>query len=112
GLAMHAMRHMHEFGTTREQLAEIALAARAHAALNPAAIYREPLTLDQYLGARLISYPFGLYDCDVPCDGSTAVVVSAAETARDLPRPPVRVNARDGADPPRSTRDHGEHPVT
>jgi acetyl-CoA acetyltransferase len=92
-LALHAVRHMHEFGTRREHLAEIALAARAHAALNPAAVYREPLTLDAYLGARMISWPFGLFDCDVPVDGSTAVVVSAADTARDLPHPAVRIHA-------------------
>jgi acetyl-CoA acetyltransferase/uncharacterized OB-fold protein len=92
-LALHAVRHMHEFGTRREHLAEIALTARTHAALNPAAIYREPLTLDDYLKARLVTWPFGLYDCDVPCDGSTAVIVSSAETARDLPKPPVRIHA-------------------
>jgi acetyl-CoA acetyltransferase/uncharacterized OB-fold protein len=92
-LAMHAVRHMHEFGTTRAQLGEIALAARAHAALNPAAIYRTPLTMDDYLSARMISWPFGLFDCDAPCDGSTAVIVSAADTGRDLRHPPVRIHA-------------------
>jgi len=92
-LALHAVRHMHEYGTRREHLGEIALTARAHAALNPAAIYREPLTMDDYLGARMITWPFGLFDCDVPVDGSTAVVVSAADAAHDLPRPAVRINA-------------------
>jgi acetyl-CoA acetyltransferase len=92
-LAFHAVRHMHEFGTRREQLGQIALTARAHAALNPAAIYREPLTMDAYLGARLITWPFGLYDCDVPVDGSTAVIVSTADAARDLPHPAVRIHA-------------------
>jgi acetyl-CoA acetyltransferase/uncharacterized OB-fold protein len=92
-LAMHAVRHMHEFGTRREHLGEIALTGRAHAALNPAAIYREPLTMDDYLAARMITWPFGLYDCDVPVDGSTAVVVSAADTAPDLPHPAVRIHA-------------------
>jgi acetyl-CoA acetyltransferase/uncharacterized OB-fold protein len=92
-LALHAVRHMHEFGTRREHLGEVALTARSHAALNPAAIYREPFTLDDYLGARLVSWPFGLYDCDVPVDGSTAVIVSAAETARDRPKPAVRIHA-------------------
>ena len=92
-LALHAVRHMHEFGTRREHLGEIALTARAHAALNPAAVYREPLTMDDYLGARMVTWPFGLYDCDVPVDGSTAVVVSAADAARDLPHPAVRINA-------------------
>ena len=92
-VAFHAVRHMHEFGTRREHLGEIALAARAHAALNPAAVYREPLTMDEYLGARLVTWPFGLYDCDAPVDGSTAVVVSRADVARDLPSPPVRIHA-------------------
>src|SRR5215475_10960431 len=83
-LACYARRHMHEYGTTREQLAAIALAGRKHAALNPAAIYREPMTLDDYLAARMVSDPFGLYDCDAPCDGSTAVIVSHADVVRDL----------------------------
>src|SRR5262249_2472950 len=66
---------------------------RTHAALNPAAIYRDPLTMEAYLNARMVTWPFGLYDCDVPVDGSTAVVVSAAESARDLRRTPVRIHA-------------------
>ncbi|MCZ7525550.1 MAG: thiolase family protein [Acidimicrobiia bacterium] len=92
-IAMFAMRHMHEYGTTREQLAQIALNARRNAALNPKAVYRDPLTMDDYLAARMISEPLCLYDCDVPADGATAVVVSRAETAPDLRRPPVRVEA-------------------
>ena len=92
-IACHAVRHMHEYGTTREQLAAVALAGRKHAALNPDAVYREPLTLADYLGARMVSWPFGLYDCDAPCDGSTAVIVSSADVARDLPHPAVRIDA-------------------
>mgnify|MGYP000184111701 CR=1 FL=1 len=92
-LAIYATRHMHEYGTQREHLGAVALAARQHAAGNPDAVYRTPLTMAEYLGARLVSWPFGLYDCDAPCDGSTAVVVSRAEEARDLRRPPVRVEA-------------------
>ena len=92
-LALNAQRHFHRYGTTRETLGWIALNQRANAALHPTAIYRDPLTMDDYLGARPITTPFGLYDCDVPCDGSTAVVVSARETARDLARPPVLVEA-------------------
>jgi acetyl-CoA acetyltransferase/uncharacterized OB-fold protein len=92
-IALQASHHMHRYGTTREQLAWIPLTERAHAARNPRAIYRDPLTLDDYLGARMITTPFGLYDCDVPCDGSVAVVVSARETARDLAQPPVLVEA-------------------
>jgi acetyl-CoA acetyltransferase len=92
-LALYARRHMHEYGTTREHLGLIATTARRHAAFNPNAIYREPMTMADYLSARLVSEPFGLYDCDAPCDGSTAVIVSAAEAGRDLPHPPVRFEA-------------------
>ena len=92
-LAQNAQRHFHRYGTTRETLGWIALNQRANAALNPTAIYREPLTMDDYLAARMITTPFGLYDCDVPCDGSTAVIVSAKDAARDLAKPPVLVEA-------------------
>jgi len=92
-IALVAQRHFHEYGTQREQLAQIALNARRNAAGNPKAIYREPLSLDAYLGARMISTPFCLYDCDVPCDGATAVIVSHVDAARDLRRAPLRVEA-------------------
>lgn len=92
-IAMNAQRHFHEYGTTREQLAWIALNARRNAADNPKAIYRDPMTLDDYLGARMISTPFGLYDCDVPCDGATAMIVSRIDRAKDLRRSPLRVEA-------------------
>ncbi len=92
-LALYARRHMHEFGTTRQQLGAIALNDRRHAALNPGAVYREPMTMEDYLSARMISEPFCLYDCDVPVDGSTALVVSTADAAGDLPHAAVRFNA-------------------
>jgi len=92
-LALYARRHMHEFGTTRQHLGLIATTARRHAALNPKAIYRQPMTMDDYLAARMVSDPFGLYDCDVPCDGSTAVIVSSADAAYDLPHRAVRFEA-------------------
>ncbi|MGZ8765466.1 MAG: thiolase family protein [Acidimicrobiia bacterium] len=92
-IAMMAQRHFHEFGTTREQLAQIALNARKNAVLNPKGIYTDPMTLDDYLNVRMISSPLCLYDCDVPCDGATAVIVSRAETAPDLRRPPIQVEA-------------------
>ncbi|MEV6162523.1 OB-fold domain-containing protein [Streptomyces sp. NPDC052052] len=92
-LAQTAQRYFHRYGATRETLGWIALNQRANAALNPDAVYRDPLTMDDYLGARPITTPFGLYDCDVPCDASVAVVVSAADTAGDLRVPPVRVEA-------------------
>lgn len=92
-LAVYASRYLHEFGATREQMAWIALNGRRHAALNPKAIYRDPMSLDDYLAARMITTPFCLYDCDVPCDGSTAVVVSHADYGPDAPKPPARVHA-------------------
>jgi acetyl-CoA acetyltransferase/uncharacterized OB-fold protein len=92
-IAMAASQHFARYGTTREQLGAIALNARRNAALNPAAVYTEPLSMDEYLSARLVSTPFGLYDCDVPCDGAVAVIISARETARDLRQPPVLVDA-------------------
>lgn len=96
-LAMHCRRHMHLYGTTKEQLGALAVASRIHAARNPLAAYREPMTVDDYLQARPVSTPFGLYDCDVPVDGSIAVVVSAAGHAPDCPHVPVRVAAMGGA---------------
>ncbi|WP_007516218.1 MULTISPECIES: thiolase C-terminal domain-containing protein [Pseudofrankia] len=92
-LALRASHHFARYGTTRAALGQIAVTQRANAALNPSAVYRDPLTMDDYLSARTISTPFGLYDCDVPADGCVAVVVSAIEAARDLPRPPVLVEA-------------------
>lgn len=94
-VAPYATRYMHQYGVTREQLAWIPIVQRAHAALNPDAVYRTPLSMDDYLGARMISSPICLYDCDVPADGATAFVISAAETARDL-RAPVRIEAMAG----------------
>jgi acetyl-CoA acetyltransferase len=92
-VAMLAQRHFHEFGTTREHLAAIVLNERANAAKNPKAVYRDPLTLEDYLGARMISDPLGLYDCDVPIDGSTVVIVSRREAARDCRNQPLGIEA-------------------
>jgi acetyl-CoA acetyltransferase len=92
-IAMFAQRHFHEFGTTREQLAQIALNARKNAGVNPKAIYRDPMSMDDYFAARMVSSPFCLYDCDVPCDGATAVIVSRADTTPDLRKPPIQVEA-------------------
>lgn len=91
--ALYAQRFLHERGITREQLAAIALNGRRNAADNPKAVFREPLTLEDYLAARMISTPLCLFDCDAPCSGSTALVVSHPDAARDAPRPPVRVEA-------------------
>jgi acetyl-CoA acetyltransferase len=91
--AMAMQRYMHESGATREQLAQIALTARAHAALNPAAVYRNPLSLDEYLGGRMISDPLCLFDCDVPIDGSVAFIVSRADSTAIDARRAIRVAA-------------------
>jgi len=90
---MQASAHFDLYGTTRETLGWLALNQRANAALNPKAIYRDPLTMDDYLSARTITTPFGLFDCDVPCDGSVAVIVSRKDVAADLRQPPVHVAA-------------------
>jgi len=82
--AFGAQRHMHEFGTTREQFAEVAIACREHALKNPDAQMKKPLTREEYFKARLIVSPFGLYDCSLRSDGAGAVIVTSAERARDL----------------------------
>ncbi|MGH9275159.1 MAG: thiolase C-terminal domain-containing protein [Acidimicrobiales bacterium] len=92
-IGMNANQYLHRYGASREMLGWIALNARANAARNPVAIYRDPMTMDDYLSARPITSPFGLYDCDVPCDASIAVIVSDASVAGDLPKPAVRVEA-------------------
>ena len=92
-LALVATRHMHEFGTTPEQLAQIALNGRRNAQRNPRAVYRDPMTLEDYFASRMITTPFHLFDCDAPVDGSTAVIVSAAEHAGDVDHPVARVEA-------------------
>lgn len=92
-IALHAHQYLHRYGATRELLGHVAVNARTGAGRNPAAIYRDPMTLDDYFDARMITTPFGLYDCDVPCDAALAVIVSAADVAGDLPHPAVRVEA-------------------
>ena len=89
--AMSAARHMHEFGTTREQLAEIAVAARKWAMMNPVAYNRDPLTIDDVLNAPMISYPFTIRDCCLVTDGGGAIVLTSADRAKDLKQPPVFV---------------------
>jgi acetyl-CoA acetyltransferase len=92
-LALTAQRYFAAYGGSPETLGWIALNQRANAALNPTAIYRTPLTMDDYLSARPITTPFRLYDCDVPVDASTAVIVSAADAAGDVSSEPVYVEA-------------------
>jgi len=87
--ALVAQRHMHEYGTTSEQLAEIAVTMRRHAMLNPDAKYREGISVEDVLASRVISSPLHLLDCCMISDGGGALVLTSAERARDLRRPPV-----------------------
>lgn len=89
--ALVAARHMHEYGTRPEQLAEIAVAYRHHASLNPAAQKRDPITVDDVLSSRMISSPLRLLDCSLISDGGGAMIVTSLERARELKSKPVRI---------------------
>ncbi|HEV2336316.1 MAG TPA: thiolase [Stellaceae bacterium] len=89
--ALAASRHMHQFGTTREQLAAVAVAAREWALLNPAAWEKKPLTVPEVLGARMVSYPFTVRDICLVTDGGGAIVLTGRERAKNLKKPPVYV---------------------
>jgi acetyl-CoA acetyltransferase len=91
GYAFVAQRHMHEYGTTSEQLAEIAVGVREYAGLNPEAMYRDPITVQDVLASRMVADPLHKLDCCVVSDGGGAFIMTTAERARDLRRPPVRV---------------------
>ncbi len=87
--ALAAQRHMHEYGTTPEQLAEVAVAARSWAAHNPAAMMRGPLTIDDVLSARRVSDPLGVRDCCLITDGGGAVILTRADRVSRHPKPPA-----------------------
>jgi acetyl-CoA acetyltransferase len=87
--AMIARRHMHEFGTTREQMAAVAVQARRHAVLHPNAHMRKPITVEDVLGSKPIAEPLCLLDCCLISDAAGAFVVTSAERARDLAKPPA-----------------------
>jgi acetyl-CoA acetyltransferase len=87
--ALAASRHMHEFGTTRAQLAEVAVAAREWANLNPKAFLRDDLTVEDVLASRMVSSPLSILDCCLVTDGGGALLVTSAERAKDLRKPPV-----------------------
>jgi acetyl-CoA acetyltransferase len=91
GYALVAQRHMHEYGTTSEQLAEIAVGVREHAGLNPHAMHRDPITVKDVLASRMIADPLHMLDCCVVTDGGGAFLMTTAERARDLRKKPVRV---------------------
>jgi acetyl-CoA acetyltransferase len=95
--AQYAMRHVKRYGLTREQLAQVALTDRANAMLNPRALVREPLSMDQYLSARMIATPLCLYDCDRFTDASTVLIVSAGEAVDEVKCKPVRIAAMAGS---------------
>lgn len=94
--AMAAQRHMHEFGTTAEQLASIAVQTREHAHRNEGAMYRDPITVDDVLSSRLVADPLHKLDCCVISDGGCGIILTTEERARDLPHPPVYVRGAAG----------------
>jgi acetyl-CoA acetyltransferase len=89
--ALVAQRHMHQYGTTSEQMAEVAVAVREHASLNPAAHKRDPITVDDVLMSRMISSPLHVLDCAIVSDGAAALIVTTADRARDLKKRPVHL---------------------
>lgn len=95
--AQFAMRQMKRHGMTREQLAQIAINDHRNAALNPRAIVKQPLSIDTYMEARMISTPFCLYDCDRFTDASTVVIVSASDALDEISSTPIRIAATAGS---------------
>jgi len=91
--ALYFQRFIHEHGARPEQVGWIAVNNRRNASLNPKAVYRDPITIDDYLASPIICTPLHLYDCDVPCDGAVAMVVSRREAARDLSNPVIGIEA-------------------
>jgi len=87
--ALAAARHMHQYGTTKEQLAHVAVSARQWARMNPRAFMRQPLTIDEVLKARMVVDPFGVRDCCLVTDGGAAMIVVRADEAKDYPNKPV-----------------------
>jgi acetyl-CoA acetyltransferase len=95
--AMAAQRHMHEYGTTSEQLGEIAAGVREFAGLNPNAMYRDPITAEDVVSSRMIADPLHKLDCCVISDGGGALILTTAERAKDLKQPPAYVLGAAGA---------------
>ena len=89
GYALAAARHMHQYGTTRRQMAEVALAARRWAELNPEAFARQPTSIEEILAARMVNDPLSVRDCCLVTDGAGAVVMVRADRAHDFPKPPA-----------------------
>lgn len=95
--AQYAMRHVKRYGMTREQLAQIAITGRAHAALNPRALVQQPLSMDEYMSARMITSPLCLFDCDRFSDASTVLIVSAGDAVDEVSCKPIRIAAMAGS---------------
>ncbi|QJQ31442.1 thiolase family protein [Sphingomonas lacunae] len=91
--ALFFNRYVHDSGIRPEHVAQIAINGRRNAALNPAAVYRTPITLDDYMASPVIATPLRLFDCDVPIDGATAIILSHRDAARDLPNPLTWIEA-------------------
>ncbi len=89
--ALAARRHMALYGTTNDHLGAVAVSNRKWAAMNPMAVYREPITIEDYHASRWVVEPFHLLDCCMVCNGAVAVIVTSAERARSLRQPPVYV---------------------
>ena len=107
--AMAAQRHMHEYGTTPEQLASISVQTREHAARNPNAMYRDPITVDDVISSRLVADPLHKLDCCVISDGGCCIILTTEERARDLAHRPVYVRGAAGGTTHHSIQAHGRH---
>ena len=91
GYAMIAQRHMQEFGTTSRQLGEVAVACRRHASMNANAQFQSTITIEEHQASRYVAEPLHLLDCCPVSDGGAAIVITSAERARDLKRPPAYI---------------------
>ena len=118
GYAAWAARYLHEYGVSKEPFGYVAINDRTNASRNPAAAMREPITMDDYLAARMIRWPLCLLDMDVPVDGADAFVITTPERARDLRLPPVLIHAaalgmidKNEEDQIPGLRRHGQHVV-
>lgn len=97
--AFMAQRHMQEYGTTREQIGAVAVATRKHALLNPNALMKKTMTLDDYMNSRPIAQPLHLFDCSIPADGGGAFIVTTLERARQMKNPPIVIHGMGSAFP-------------
>jgi acetyl-CoA acetyltransferase len=118
GYTAWASRYLYEYGEERDLFGYIAVNDRSNAAHNDAAVMRSPLTMDDYLSARMIRWPLSILDMDVPIDGADAFIITTSERARDLALPPVMIHActsgqtdTNEEDQQESLRRHGQHLV-